>query len=165
MKCKGVAEMKHDLDFTINDKEFSKILVAIDEDDSQSSIQAFQYACVRAKNLNVPLGIVSIMEIAELNIFESLDKYALNNRRENLLANIEAYIEKAQAYGVQQVQGFIGEGLPGEQIVTNILPKYQPDLLVCGSKTKANKPQKKMFLGSQASYLAQNASCSVIVIR
>lgn len=55
-------------DFEIEPKIFTKILVAVDEDDSQSSINAFNYAVTTAKRLNVPLGIVSILEVGDFNI-------------------------------------------------------------------------------------------------
>lgn len=43
-------------DFEIEPKIFNKILVAVDEDDSQSSINAFNYAVTTAKRLNISLG-------------------------------------------------------------------------------------------------------------
>ncbi|WP_252902694.1 universal stress protein [Paucilactobacillus hokkaidonensis] len=56
----------------------------------------------------------------------------------------------------------MGEGKPGKEIVQNIIPSFNPDLLVCGSETKE---KNSIFIGSQASYMAQNAPCSVIVVR
>ena len=75
------------------------------------------------------------------------------------------YVNKARSFGVKDVTAYSGEGKPGVVIINDILPDVNADLLVCGSKTKPLTGRKRVFLGSQASYMSQNAPCSVIVVR
>ena len=152
-------------DFEIEPKIFTKILVAVDEDDSQSSINAFNYAVTTAKRSNVPLGIVSILEVGDFNIFDTLSPEVLDERRAQVAEDLANYVNKARSFGVKDVTAYSGEGKPGVVIINDILPDVNADLLVCGSKTKPLTGRKRVFLGSQASYMSQNAPCSVIVVR
>ncbi|ETA74810.1 universal stress protein [Ligilactobacillus equi] len=149
--------------FEIKPLTFSKILVAVDEDDSISSIRAFNYAVTTAKRLNIPLGIVSVMEINEFNVFDALTHEVYDLHRDTIQRDLARYVNKAKSFGVEDVTSFTGEGVPAKVIINEIIPQFQPDLLVCGSET--NKHHGHVFIGSQASALAQNAPCSVSVIR
>ncbi|AUJ31642.1 MAG: universal stress protein [Liquorilactobacillus nagelii] len=154
-----------DLDFKTNFKPFDRILVAVDEDDSKSSLAAFQYALALAKPNLAALGIVSVLELEDLNVFETFSPEKRNQLRENLTVDLERYVKKAQENGIYDVRSFVQEGKPAATIISEIIPEFKPDVLLCGSKTKPVSNAKKIFIGSQASYLAQNAPCSVMVIR
>ncbi|QEA52796.1 universal stress protein [Loigolactobacillus coryniformis] len=150
------------LDFEVQTMAFRRLLVAVDEDDSTSSIRAFNYAVTLAKSYHVPLAVVTILETSDLNIYDSLSPDVLANRREEVLAKINRYAQKAKDFGVVEVSSLIGEGKPGKVIVNQVVPEWRPDLLIVGSETKE---KGRLFIGSQASYMAQNAPCSVIVVR
>lgn len=158
-------ELEHKFDFEISEVQFKRILVAIDEDDSGSSLDAFKYAVVRAKELNAALGIASVMEINELNIFESMSKEIIEHRRKKLTGILNSYVQKANHYGLTDVKAFSGQGKPGEIIINTILPEFNPDLLICGSKCRHHAGHKNFFMGSQADYMAKNAPCSIMVMR
>lgn len=153
---------KTEIDFDVQPMTFKKILVAVDEDDSSSSVKAFCYAVTLAHAYKIPLGIVTILETGDLSVYDSLQPDVLGKERQDMEAAIEMYVQKAKNFGVEDVQKFIGEGKPGKKIVREIIPEFQPDLLVCGSETE---DKSSIFIGSQASYMSQNAPCSVIVVR
>ena len=89
----------------------------------------------------------------------------MKKRRNQVSDDLARYVNKARSFGVKEVFAFTGEGKPSTVIIEDILPEFQPDLLVCGSKTKPVTGRKQIFIGSQASAMAQNAPCSVIVVR
>ncbi|KRM99881.1 universal stress protein [Loigolactobacillus rennini] len=150
------------LDFEVETMIFRRLLVAVDEDDSTSSIRAFNYAVTLAKAYRIPLAIVTILETSDLNVYDSLSPDVLAKRRSEVLAKVNQYADKAKKFGVADVTSLIGEGRPGRVIVDQVIPEWQPDLLVVGSETTE---KSRIFIGSQASYMAQNAPCSVIVVR
>jgi nucleotide-binding universal stress UspA family protein len=150
------------IDFDVQPMTFKKILVAVDEDDSSSSQKAFNYAVTLAHSYSVPLGVVTVLETRDLSIYDSLQPEVLEQRRDAMAQAVDVYVKKATDFGVAEVSGFIGEGKPGKEIVANTIPDFEPDLLVCGSETTE---KNSIFIGSQASYMAQNAPCSVIVVR
>lgn len=153
------------LDFDITPVTFKRVLVAIDEDDSESSILAFNYAVALAKLQQIPLGIVSILETGDMNIFDSMSPVVIKENKQLLEESIERYVDKAHDFGVENVQAIVSAGRPGSEIVEKVIPDFKPDILICGSKTNTPSNSKKLFIGSQASYMAQNAQCSVSVIR
>lgn len=167
-KMKGSGNMAVDekvLQFEIEDKPFARVLVAVDQDDSSSSIKAFQFAVTLAFRNHAKLGIVSILELEDINVFEALSPEKRNKISDTLLADVKVYVKVAREHGVKDVEGFVAEGKPAPTIISDIIPTFEPDVLICGSKTKHVSSRKKIFIGSQASYLAQNSPCSVLVIR
>ncbi|KRM13551.1 universal stress protein [Paucilactobacillus suebicus] len=150
------------IDFDVQPMTFKKILVAVDEDDSSSSRKAFCYAVTLANSYKVPLGIVTILETDDLSVYDSLQPDVIEGRRQEMESAVNLYVQKAKDFGVDEVEGFLGEGKPGKKIVRETIPQFEPDLLVCGSETQ---DKSSIFIGSQASYMSQNAPCSVIVVR
>lgn len=144
---------------------FKRLLVAIDEDDSASSHKAFEYAVTQAKSWNMSLGVVSVLEASDINVFDSLSPEVLQRKRKAVADDVVAHVNLARSFGVKDVQGFTAEGKPAVKILKDVVPDFRPDLIVCGSKTKKPNEAKRIFIGSQASYLAQNAPCAVMVIR
>ncbi|NVY96473.1 universal stress protein [Lactobacillus sp. DCY120] len=140
--------------------DIKKILVGVDNSDDAQ--KAFRYAINRAKELNAQLQIVTVLEKHDMNVYQVLDDDFIHGRREDVESHVQGYIETAQKAGVQDVKGIISEGNPGETIVKDVIPKYQPDLLVIGS-LDIKKPHK--LFGSQAAHMAQNSPISVLVIR
>lgn len=143
--------------------EFKKILVAIDEDDSESSLRAYSYAVNLARDLGITLGIVSILETNDYNVFEAMTPKHVEKDREEFEMMMNNYVEKAEEFGVKDVKGIVGEGNPGKVIVNKVIPKFGNDLLIVGYKTK--KVSEGRFIGSQASYMAKEANCSVTIIK
>lgn len=59
--------------------EFKNILVGVDE--SEGAQKAFQYAVKQASKTGAALLIASILEIEELNVYESLDPEYLSQKQ------------------------------------------------------------------------------------
>lgn len=149
-------------EYKVRKIEYSKILICVDSDDFESSKNAFNYACSLAKHYNAALGIASVLETGDLNIFQSLDPDVLKERREEIKELLEVYGEKAKDYGVENVHLMVTEGAPGATIVDKVIPKYEPDLVIVGVE---KKNRNRNTIGSQASKIVNGAKVSVSVIR
>lgn len=149
-------------EYKVRKIEYSKILICVDSDDFVSSKNAFNYACSLAKHYNAELGIVSVLETGDLNIFQSLDPEVLKNRREEIKELLEVYGEKATDYGVKDIHLMVTEGTPGTVIVDKVIPSFDPDLVIVGVEKK-NK--NRNTIGSQASKIVNGAKVAVSVIR
>ncbi|WP_461239948.1 universal stress protein [Paucilactobacillus sp. N302-9] len=147
----------------IKPKEFHKILVGVD--DAPDARAAFNYAVDKAKRDGSEIGIVSVLETGDVNVYQALTKDYIHSTHEQLEARVNEYVEAAIAYGIdpQKITAIIDEGAkPAERIINHVLPEFHADLLVVGSVGKSDS--RKLF-GSQASYMAKNAGISVTIIR
>ncbi|WP_125712455.1 universal stress protein [Companilactobacillus kedongensis] len=149
-------------DYKVKKIEYEKILICVDSDDFASSKNAFNYACSLAKHYNAELGIVSVLEIGDLNIFQSLDPGILSERRNQIKELLETYGKKAETFGVKNVHLMVTEGSPGQSIVEKVIPKFTPDLVIVGVE---EKNRYRNTIGSQAAKIVNNARVSVSVIR
>lgn len=140
---------------------FKKILVAVD--DSPDSLQAFNYAAAYAKQNHSKLGIATIFEINRLNVYEYLTPEVIRENKQKILNVAENYRQQALNVGVKDIEVIVEEGSPANAILNQIMPVFEPDLLICGSKGKPNK--SPLDLGSQAAALAKGATCSVMIVR
>ncbi|MDO1605745.1 universal stress protein [Lactobacillus sp. YT155] len=149
-------------EYIVEPLQYNKILVCVDDDDFISSKGAFNYACTLAKSLAVPLGIISVMEVGDLNIFQSLSPQLIEERREQIKDHLNVYVQKANDFGVADVKPMVSEGNPGHVIVDKVIPKYDPDLVIIGSERSDNRHGK---LGSQAEHIVRYSPVSVSVVR
>ncbi len=153
--------MKEINEFEVKIHRYNRILVAIDSDDFVSSKPAFEYTCTTARLFDIPLGIVTVLETGDLNIFQTLSPDTLGDRRSEVAHLVDTYVEKAKDFGVLEVKPYLSEGKPGHVIVDTIIPEFKPDLVVVGSERKNNRST----IGSQAAHIVRYAPCSVIVVR
>ncbi|WP_334329624.1 universal stress protein [Companilactobacillus sp. HBUAS59699] len=149
-------------EYKVKKIEYSKILICVDSDDFLSSKNAFNYACSLAKHYGAELGIASVLETGDLNIFQSLDPDVLKQRRNEIKELLETYGQKAKTYGVKDVHLMVTEGSPGSVIVEQVVPKFQPDLIIVGVE---EKNRHRNTIGSQAAKIVNNSRVSVSVIR
>ncbi|ALB29659.1 universal stress protein [Companilactobacillus heilongjiangensis] len=148
--------------YKVKKVDYSKILICVDSDDFVSSKNAFNYACSLARHHNAELGIVSVLETGDLNIFQSLDPEVLKERREEIKELLAMYGEKAEDYGVKNIHLMVTEGTPGTTIVDKVIPSFKPDLVIVGVE---EKNRTRNTIGSQAAKIVNNSRCSVSVIR
>ncbi|WP_054662194.1 universal stress protein [Lacticaseibacillus camelliae] len=153
--------MATEQDFEVESMHYNRLLLAVDDDDDDSSHKAFNYAATLAKIYNIPLGIVSVLETGDLNIYQSLSPDLLADRRSQMAAHLNTYVEKAEAFGAQDVQPLIGEGKPAAVILDEIVPAFKPDLIVLGSHERRGRSR----LGHVAAEIAREADASVIIVR
>lgn len=153
--------MATEQDFVVESMHYNRLLLAVDDDDDDSSQKAFNYACTLAKVYGVPLGIVSVMETGDLNIYQSLSPDLLSKRRSEIAADLNTYVEKAKAFGAQDVQPLIGEGKPAQVILEDITPEFRPDLIILGSHARHGHSR----IGHVAGEVVREAEVSVIIVR
>ncbi|WP_099973956.1 MULTISPECIES: universal stress protein [Lactobacillaceae] len=144
--------------------DYAKILICVDSDDFGSSKNAFNYACSLAKHYGAELGIVSVLETGDLNVFQSLDPSILKERREEIKRLLETYGQKAKEYGMSDddIHLMVTEGNPGHVITENVIPQYGPDLVVIGVDKNRRDHDN---IGSQGSRIVNLSPVSVSVIR
>lgn len=149
--------------FEIKPKRFKKILVGVD--DAPDARAAFSYAVDKAKRDGSELGIVSILETGNVNVYQILDKDYVHSSSDELKKRINEYVKAAVNYGVDasKITAIVDKGdRPAERICNHVIPAFQPDLLVVGS---IGKWGNRKAVGSQASYMTKHAGTSVFVIR
>lgn len=86
-------------EFQVESLHFKRLLLAVDDDDDESSRRAFNYACTLAKVYGIPLGIVSVLETGDMNIFQSLSPDVLAQRRAEITHHLDTYVDKATQFG------------------------------------------------------------------
>ena len=86
---------------------YRRILLTVDEDDNTSSERAFRYATTLARDYRVPLGIVSVMESEDINIFDSLTPSKLQAKRRQVEQVVLGYVDLAEAGGVKTVDALV----------------------------------------------------------
>ena len=149
--------------FEIKPKKFKKILVGVD--DAPDARAAFSYAVDKAKRDGSELGIVSILETGNVNVYQILDKDYVHSSADELRKRINEHAKAAVDYGVDpsKITRIVDQGeRPAERICNHVIPAFQPDLLVVGS---IGKWGNRKAVGSQASYMTRHAGTSVFVIR
>ncbi|WP_155287069.1 universal stress protein [Lacticaseibacillus zhaodongensis] len=147
-------------DFEVETMHFKRLLLAVDDDDDESSQRAFNYACTLAKIYGIPLGIVSVLETGDMNIYQSLSPDIVADRRADISKHLNTYVDKAKAFGVIDAEPIIGEGRPARVILDEVVPSFKPDLIIVGSHENSHHR-----LGSVASEVARYANPSVIIVR
>ncbi|GAK48347.1 universal stress protein UspA [Secundilactobacillus oryzae JCM 18671] len=142
---------------------FNNVLLTVDADDSDSTERAFRFAVTYAKDNAVKLGIVSVMEREDINIYDSLSPDRLQEKRDAIRAIVNEYAKRAQEYGVKEVEPIVGEGGDIDDVVLEqIIPNFQPELIVCGADMVEHTRKAARTVGL---HLAKRASVSVIVVR
>lgn len=140
---------------------FKRILLTIDADDPQANEKALSYAVTQTKEFGAELGICSVLEGDDINIYDSLTPKKLDEKRAALNAVIFKYVDAAKDFGIENVSAIASEGGDiDDQILDDIIPDFKPDLLVCG----ADKDGEHHFY-SISIKLAKRAKISVIVVR
>lgn len=140
---------------------FKRILLTIDADDPQANEKALSYAVTQVKEFGAELGICSVLEGDDINIYDSLTPKKLDEKRAALNAVIFKYVDAAKDFGIENVSAIASEGGDiDDQILDDIIPDFKPDLLVCG----ADKDGEHHFY-SISIKLAKRAKISVIVVR
>lgn len=139
---------------------FHRILVGVEE--SEDALKAFHYAVHRASLEKAKLILALIIEDEDINSFEILSKSFIKEEQQKLMVQAKKYRQYALDQGVSDVEVLIGQGNPGEVIVKELIPQAKADLLIIGAKSKKGFSH---YFGTQASYMAKNATISVLVIR
>lgn len=149
-------------DYHVSEVQYQRILVAIDVDDFTSSDQAFNFACSLAKLYDAQIAITTVVESKDINIFDSLSPAKMGDKRLEASHCLLTYVKKAQEFGLTKVKPILSEGTPDKAILEEVIPSFEPDLVVLGSE--AQKVTGKT-IGSQAEGIIEKALVSVAVVR
>ena len=138
---------------------YKKILIAIDN--SAYSMKAARVGFSLAHKLKASIGLLYVvdksMEIvsADLGITPSQSQTILLNEAEKTIGQ---YIRLYD--GVEQVERFTPEGIPGQEII-NISREWGADLIVMG--THGRTALEKMLTGSVAEYVMRHAAIPILI--
>ncbi|GIP68442.1 universal stress protein UspA [Lactiplantibacillus pentosus] len=136
---------------------YRRILLTVDEDDNTSSERAFRYATTLARDYDAPLGICSVLESEDINIFDSLTPSKIQAKRKH----VEEVV--AEQRGVKRVEPLVYEGGDVDDVILDqVIPDFKPDLLVTGADTEFAHSKISGAIGPR---LARKAPISVIVVR
>ncbi|AKP03606.1 universal stress protein [Companilactobacillus pabuli] len=142
---------------------YRRILLTVDEDDNESTIKAFRFATTMAHDYDARLGIVSVLESDDINIFDSLTPAKLKEKRNELQAVVDNYVKMAENLGLKKVDPLVyDEGDVDDVIVDRAIPDFKPDLIVTGADTALPHSKITATIGPR---LAKKAPVSVIVVR
>lgn len=142
---------------------YRRILLTVDEDDHESTTRAFRFAITLAHDYDASLGIVSVMENEDINIFDSLTPSKLKEKRNALKRIVQGYVDQAEDNGLTKVEPLVYEdGDVDDVILERVIPDFKPDLIVTGADTQF--PHSKIT-GAIGPRLAKRAPVSVIVVR
>ncbi|WP_100488505.1 universal stress protein [Sporolactobacillus pectinivorans] len=141
---------------------YQNILVAVDE--SKEATKAFKVALDLAKKFDASLLIVSYLNTATLEAFKTFTP-SIHNIRAELANRVNVLKKMAQSEGVKDVKSITGEDSPGSAIIEKVIPKYHCDLIVCGATGTSKLDRYLIGIGSQSSYIARLAPCSVFIVR
>ncbi|AMB99753.1 universal stress protein UspA [Aerococcus urinaehominis] len=142
-------------------QEYKHILAPIDG--SEEAELAFKKAIEVAKRNQASLTIAHIIDtraVATPGGYEGNFIDDLEAQAEKLLASYQA---EAAAAGLDQVTTLVDYGSPKVQIVKQIVPEEQIDLIMLGA-TGLNAVER-LFIGSVSDYVIRHAPCDVLVVR
>jgi len=152
-----------DYETSIDPLVYRRILLTVDEDDHKSSERAFRFATTLAHDYDSHLGIVTVMERDDLNIFDSMTPAKLTETRSYLSHVIQEYVKSAETMGLTKVEPLVYEGGDVDDVILeHVVPDFKPDLIVTGADTQFSHSKITGAIGPR---LAKKAPVSVIVVR
>ncbi|MDD9149626.1 universal stress protein [Sporolactobacillus sp. CQH2019] len=141
---------------------YRNILIAVDE--SKEAAKAFGVAVDLAKKYDAHLLIVSFLNTGSLAALKTFTSQ-IHNMRAEVADRVEIFKKIAQNKGVKSVSVFTGEDSPASAIIEKVIPQYHCDLIVCGATGTTKLDRFLIGIGSQSSYMARLAPCSVLIVR
>lgn len=137
---------------------YKNILVAVDGSDSSSI--AFTEAIEIAKRSKATLHVAEIVD----NLHSSMPKEIVASQKELAYEHIDEYIERAADLDLTTpIKAIVEVGSPKHLLTTTIPEAINADLIVIGANGKHFLMSTS--IGSVASYVVNNAPCSVLVSR
>jgi universal stress protein A len=137
-------------------KTSSRVLAAIDG--SEYSRKAFQYACSFARNYEIPLVILNVIE-EYVDIGYSISKQ-LERTSKEILHKSEA---RAKSLGVKSVNTIQARGRPADEIL-KIADKENIGTIIVGSRGNYGS-MENFLLGSTSYKLAHYSKRTVIIVK
>ncbi|KRN40456.1 hypothetical protein IV51_GL000163 [Fructilactobacillus fructivorans] len=140
---------------------FQRILLTVDPDDSKSTQRAFRYSVTMAIKFKASLGICSVLENNDINIYDSLTPSKIEAKRDQLREVVGGYADCASKAGVEDVTPIISVGGSiDDEILDSIAPKFKADLLICGADATGEHGNRSISVK-----LVKKSKISTIIIR
>lgn len=139
-----------------------RILVAIDGSDS--STNALNKATAIAKERQWGIDVLHVIDTRQYAAgFASggVDGKLLYNAEQRAEVELEAVVTPMQAAGID-AKPHIRFGSPRSVIAIDAVRDYHTGLIVIGRSSK--KLVSRMFIGSVASFVVENAACDVLIV-
>ncbi|GAK30878.1 UspA family nucleotide-binding protein [Weissella oryzae SG25] len=149
------------LKFVFEPRQFKSILVGVDE--SEQGHVALANAIHQAQEDGAELTIATILEIGDLSTIDALNLPVIRDKQAELESNLARYRKYALSKGLTDVTVKLGTGgSAGEVLLQEIVPAVKADLIIVGAHSHEGFWGK---LGSQAVYIARNATISSMIAR
>lgn len=137
--------------------EYKKILVGLDG--SVESTKAFDKAVALAKEQDSELVLASVIE---LRTYSAVGTY-LEDHQRGVELFLKDFADEAKAAGLTNVKTIMEYGAPKVMLGVTIPKHEEVDLIVLGV-TGLNLAER-LFMGSVAKYVINNAPCDTLVVR
>lgn len=142
-------------------EKYQNILVAVDG--SEEAEKAFQKAAGLAKDHEARLVIAHVLDTRAFATIEQYDRTIVSRAKEQGEELLQSYREKAEKYGVVNVQTVIEYGSPKVVIPKDMTASYDIDLVVAGA-TGLNAVER-LVIGSVSESITRKAPCDVLIVR
>jgi nucleotide-binding universal stress UspA family protein len=132
------------------------VLVAIDG--SEYSRKAFQYACSFARNYQIPLVILNVVE-EYVDVGYSISKQLERTSKEIL----HKYEARAKSLGLKSVKTIQARGYPADEIL-KVADKENIGTIIIGSRGNYDSSEN-FLLGSTSYKIAHYSKRTVIIVK
>lgn len=142
---------------------YSNILLAVDR--SKESNRAFERALKVCKEHDAKLIIAHVLGLSTEIDFKLIgpDDQTMDLAKENSQKFLAEFKQKAVDYGLPSVEVVLEEGTPKRTIITEIIPKVKPDLVIVGATGMGTLD--RVLVGSVSEHIVRHSPVDVLVVR
>ncbi len=152
-------------------------MILVPHDGHSMSDKALKYAINIAKNLNMKIKLVRVVEdIPDFSFMSHRGptgraqvkrdiEFLKKHTRDKEYKRLERHLSLIKSEGIEASSLVVEGGEPGKEIIS-IIEKEKPYLVVIGSRKMKSKGLSKIkVLGSVARKLAEGSKCPVLIVR
>lgn len=140
---------------------YNNIIIAIDG--SEASKKAFNKAITIARNNKSRLILTHVVDSRTFATAEAYDRTLAERADEYAEELLEQFTNKAEQFGLTNIEKCIEYGSPKLKIAKEIAEEYEADLIICGA-TGMNAVER-FLIGSVSESITRYATCDVLVVR
>lgn len=141
--------------------QYQNIQVSVDG--SKEADLAFSKAAAIAKRNHAKLEILHVIDTRSFQNVSSFDSAMVEQVSKDAKEKMQKYKDRAEKFGVEQVNYVIEYGSPKAIIAHDFPSKHDIDLIVVGA-TGLNAVER-LLIGSVTEYVTRTANCDVLVCR
>lgn len=140
---------------------YKTILVAVDS--SKESRLAFERAIKLAKENDANLTVAHVVDLPIYSDYKPYDVQIMNLAKETSEELMTTFKALASSEGLPDIETIIETGSAKREIIKNIIPKINPDLVILGAT--GTNALERVLVGSVSEYIIRHAPCDVLVVR